>query len=708
MFSREWASKDPYFKNKNALSIEKTWYMQKLWGRISYNPEVDVSLFKKHLANKYPQAPSNNGETLFGAWSDVSRALQLSNEQVTGTWDLDFDWWPENWTNKDNGFITLQNTRAVKPMDGSLMASFADTADGNVTGKTSAFTTATTIEQLANNTLNYLATMSHNNNKEFELALKDLEAMAYLGLYNANKFRAAIYLEQNKNTDAKNSIGRAYGYWLRYTTIMDGLYKGAAMQRNRDFTNWHVNDAGALKDYTDLGGHNTTVSFVSPVDRATFAVPANVIVEVNATNANGSIQKVELWYNGNLHSSDSFSPYKFTLSSLAAGNYTLEARAYDGASGFTSRYITISVIGSTPPPSVPPPPAKPAISSTTSSTPTLSGTTSPNAIITIYDNGAKIGSATADSSGKWSYTVLPPLAEGAHIITVTAKFSGGAESAPSPSVTVTVSAPPVNTAPTITNLVDISVEVNKSTESISFVVGDKETAAGGLTVTATSSNTGLVPVSSIVFGGSGANRTIKITPVSEKTGTATITVTVSDGTLTAKTSFVLTVNGSSPTINIKINFQPSSAPAVTNYAIDSGLTFGPRSNGYSYGWNYDLSSDVRDRNSSQSANQLYDTMILPQKDLSKPSKWEISLPNGTYSVRVVAGDPNYYSSDMNYNFKAEGVVILNAKPTSANRRVEDTDPVVVNDGRLTIENGSSAVRNRLCFIEISQITGVTN
>lgn len=35
VFTREFTSKDPYYQSRNALSIQKTWYMQKLWGRIS-------------------------------------------------------------------------------------------------------------------------------------------------------------------------------------------------------------------------------------------------------------------------------------------------------------------------------------------------------------------------------------------------------------------------------------------------------------------------------------------------------------------------------------------------------------------------------------------------------------------------------------------------------------------------------------------------
>ena len=61
-------------------------------------------------------------------------------------------------------------------------------------------------------------------------------------------------------------------------------------------------------------------------------------------------------------------------------------------------------------------------------------------------------------------------------------------------------------------------------------------------MTGGSSNTALVPTANIVFGGSGANRTVTITPAANQTGTATITLTVSDGDGgTASDTFVLTV-----------------------------------------------------------------------------------------------------------------------------------------------------------------------
>jgi RTX calcium-binding nonapeptide repeat (4 copies) len=61
-------------------------------------------------------------------------------------------------------------------------------------------------------------------------------------------------------------------------------------------------------------------------------------------------------------------------------------------------------------------------------------------------------------------------------------------------------------------------------------VGDVESAATALTLTvASNSNPTLVPSNNVVFGGSGANRTLTATAVAGRTGTAVLTVRVSDG-----------------------------------------------------------------------------------------------------------------------------------------------------------------------------------
>ena len=82
--------------------------------------------------------------------------------------------------------------------------------------------------------------------------------------------------------------------------------------------------------------------------------------------------------------------------------------------------------------------------------------------------------------------------------------------------------------------------------AIAFTIGDAETAVGALTLSGTSSNATLVPDANITFSGTGASRSVVLTPAPGESGTTTITITVSDGDLTTDINFVLTVNANTP------------------------------------------------------------------------------------------------------------------------------------------------------------------
>jgi hypothetical protein len=107
--------------------------------------------------------------------------------------------------------------------------------------------------------------------------------------------------------------------------------------------------------------------------------------------------------------------------------------------------------------------------------------------------------------------------------------------------TVSVTVTPVNSSPTISEIADQTIYENTSTGPISFTVYDEETSADDLLLWGASSDTALLPVSHIVFGGSGMTRTVTLTPTADMTGTCTITLTVDDGTDTADEKFELKV-----------------------------------------------------------------------------------------------------------------------------------------------------------------------
>ena len=95
-----------------------------------------------------------------------------------------------------------------------------------------------------------------------------------------------------------------------------------------------------------------------------------------------------------------------------------------------------------------------------------------------------------------------------------------------------------NTSPTISAISPQSIAQGGSAGPVDFTVGDAETAAGALTLSAGSSNPALIPTNNISFGGAGATRTVTVNPIAGQQGSATITITVSDGVNETSTSFL--------------------------------------------------------------------------------------------------------------------------------------------------------------------------
>ncbi len=148
-------------------------------------------------------------------------------------------------------------------------------------------------------------------------------------------------------------------------------------------------------------------------------------------------------------------------------------------------------------------------------------------------------------------------------VTVTVTVRDGTNSA-SDTFVLTVNA--VNTPPTITSLTGQVISEDTVAGPLSFNIGDSETGAASLTLARTSSNPVLIPTNSIIFGGSGSNRTVTVTPTANLSGTATLTLSVSDGQVSVNTAFLVTVNA--------VNDAPTIS-GVANQSIPAGGTAGP-------------------------------------------------------------------------------------------------------------------------------------
>ena len=152
----------------------------------------------------------------------------------------------------------------------------------------------------------------------------------------------------------------------------------------------------------------------------------------------------------------------------------------------------------------------------------------------VSNNGITLG-----GSGKERNIKVSPENNKTGTANITVTVSDGDKNTSASFVLTVNEVVKVNTPPTITDIDDQSIDANTSTDALNFTIGDDESDADKLTVTASSGNQALVGNNGITLGGSGKERNIKVSPKDNKTGSAQITITVSDGD--KKTSKAFTV-----------------------------------------------------------------------------------------------------------------------------------------------------------------------
>jgi hypothetical protein len=185
---------------------------------------------------------------------------------------------------------------------------------------------------------------------------------------------------------------------------------------------------------------------------------------------------------------------------------------------------------------------------------------------------------------------------GSATITVTVNDGGTSNNIVSQSFTVTVN--PVTQAPTLNALANMTIIENAAAQTVSLsgIGSGAPNQVQTLTVTAISSNTGLIPNPTITYTSPNATGSITFAPVTNAYGSASITVTVNNGgasnnivsqsfavtvdappTISALTDRVIAVGTSTPAISFTIGDADGSVWSLTLSASSSNVLLVPNS-----------------------------------------------------------------------------------------------------------------------------------
>ncbi len=157
------------------------------------------------------------------------------------------------------------------------------------------------------------------------------------------------------------------------------------------------------------------------------------------------------------------------------------------------------------------------------------------------------------------------------------------------------------------------------------------------------------------------------------------------------------LTGSAYGQSVNINFQPAGSEIPDGYLADTGVVFADQGNGFSYGWDRDITADTRDRGSND--DQRYDTLVHLQK-ATPPAVWEIALANGTYDILLVCGDPD--NTNQTNTMNIEGTVVED--PDGEDNFDEYEVTIELTDGLLTItaDADAGADNAKIAFVDIVQ------
>jgi hypothetical protein len=247
VFGREFVSKDP--ERSSELEVRKHWYRFMLWGRLGYDLSLGRDYFEKRLKHRFKEAEP---ALLYETWAIASRIVPEVNRFFFRVNDFQFA--PEGCIS-NAGFLTVDDSFfKYPPLRGSGILSVQEYAEAVVRKQDSEGLTpmevADNLDRLAQQTLAGVTTLRYQSRpgKELAATLTDMESMAYLGRYYADKIRGAAELavcraDKNRRENRRRAaqhFTNAVEEWESYARIATAQYKPQLLSRTHYMDWWQI------------------------------------------------------------------------------------------------------------------------------------------------------------------------------------------------------------------------------------------------------------------------------------------------------------------------------------------------------------------------------------------------------------------------------------------------------------------------------------
>lgn len=157
--------------------------------------------------------------------------------------------------------------------------------------------------------------------------------------HHAANYNMAVSTDNSNWTQVANVTGNSL------VTITHNIYNTCRYVRvwlTLRAVNW---SAFAIREIQIFNNQAPAVSITSPSNNASFTAGDNIVINATATDADGTVSKVEFFQGTTKLGEDLISPYTYTWNNVSGGSYSLTAVATDNLDAVTtSAPVNITVV----------------------------------------------------------------------------------------------------------------------------------------------------------------------------------------------------------------------------------------------------------------------------------------------------------------------------------------------------------------------------